>query len=77
MASHHMLGYESWTVLPPVIRSRWLPARSNRLVDVSGRASELKQDGTQARSQAANIQHEVLGHGHFFPSCGIPSLKQL
>lgn len=64
MASHHMMGYESRTVLPHVIRSRWPPARSNRLVDVSGRASELKQDATQARSEAANIQHEVLGHRH-------------
>lgn len=70
-----MMGYESWTVLLRVIRSRWLPAGSNRLVDVSGQASELKQDATQARSQAANIQHEVLGHRHLFFSCSIPSLK--
>lgn len=75
MASHHTKGYESWTVLLRVIGSRWLPARSNRLVDVSSRASELKQDATQARSQAANIQLEVLGHGHLFSSGSIPSLK--
>lgn len=75
MASHHMMGYESWTLLLRVIRSRWLPARSNRLVDVLSRASELKQDATQARSQAANIQHVVLGHGHLFSSGSTPALK--
>lgn len=70
MASHHPMGYESWTLLLRVIASRWLrPGCSKRLAGVSGRARELQRDATQARSQAANIQLRVLGHTHLLSSC--------
>lgn len=51
-----------------VISSIWLhPGRSKRLVDVPCWATELKLDATQARFQAANIQHEDT----YFPAADL------